>query len=125
MGSFGFVTHFFTPHRVSHLWTAPDVVHKSWLKNEIIYSECQGTAEDNLSDIDQRIYEMYPHIANYEHDAGTNECETTDKEADFEVLADFDLPVASAIPSEDPQVTKTGGGSTVLSGNDSCEVSCM
>lgn len=91
----------------------------------IMVLECQGTAEDNLSDVDQRIYEMYPHISSYEQDAETNEREETVDQTDFEVLADLDLPVVSE-GTKEPLVTKTGGRSTVLSPEkDLCEVSCV
>lgn len=43
--------------------------------------KCGGTAEDNLSMVDQKIYEMYPHNSNDERIV----------DSDFEVPADFTL----------------------------------
>lgn len=97
--------------------------------------ECQASAEDNLSDIDQKIYEMYPHISNYELETTIDQA----MQAEFEVLADFDIPVVSNVSGvltnpksgtsrksieeiNHAQVAETGGRSTVT-GNDSCEVS--
>lgn len=53
--------------------------------------QCGGTAEENLSTVDQKIYDMYPHNSNYDRS----------EELDVEVPADSEWPSVSKKPRKD------------------------
>lgn len=73
--------------------------------------ECGTTAEENLSEVDRKIYDMYPHIPNFDQNDLSNEHDKAAEEG-YEVIADLDLPVVNdSISKESHKDVSQGFGS--------------